>query len=266
MNDRVTISVADGIADVRLNRADKRNAFDDAMFEGVNEAVAALAGDGSVRVVVLSGEGPCFSSGLDLSSFGKMVSGEFKGGDSIVNLPRTGTGANRGQQVSFGWRDLPVPVIAAVHGVALGAGFQLALGADFRFVTPDVKLSAFEMNWGLIPDMGAFPILRELVRADVARELIYTGRTVEGAEALAIGLASRVCADPRAEALAFAREIADKNPDAVKAAKRIFNRSSDASVAELLMAESVEMGALIGSPNQKEAVMARLEKRAPRFS
>jgi enoyl-CoA hydratase/carnithine racemase len=195
-----------------------------------------------------------------------MVSGEFKGGEAIVDLPRSARGANRGQQVSYGWRDLPVPVIVAVHGVALGAGFQLALGGDFRFVTPDSKMSAFEMNWGLIPDMGAFPILRELVRADVARDLVYSARIVEGEEALAIGLASRVCADPRAEALAYAREIAGKNPDAIRAAKRIFNMGADATEAEMLMAESREMGALIGSPNQSEAVKARLEKREAQYA
>ncbi|MCW1383163.1 crotonase/enoyl-CoA hydratase family protein [Novosphingobium sp. KCTC 2891] len=266
MNDRVSITIEGGVADVRLTRADKRNAFDDAMFEGINAAIAAVAADNAVRVVVVSGDGPCFSAGLDLTSFGKMVSGEFKGGSAIVDLPRSKTGANRGQQVSYGWRDLPVPVIAAVHGVALGAGFQLALGADFRFVAPDAKMSAFEMNWGLIPDMGAFPILRELVRADVARDLVYSARIVEGEEALAIGLASRVCADPRAEALAYAREIAGKNPDAIRAAKRIFNMGADSSTAELLMAESREMGALIGSPNQSEAVKARLEKREAQYA
>lgn len=265
-NDRVSITVEGGVADVRLTRAEKRNAFDDAMFEGVNAAIAELAANPAVRVVVVSGEGPCFSAGLDLSNFGKMASGDFKSGESIVALPRTPTGANRGQQVSFGWRDLPVPVIMAVHGVALGAGFQLALGGDFRFVTPDTKMSAFEMNWGLTPDMGAFPILRELVRADVARDLVYSARIVEGEEALAIGLATRVCADPRAEALAYAHEIAGKNPDAIKAAKRIFNMGFDATVADLLKAESEEIGALIGSPNQKEAVSARLEKRAANYA
>lgn len=266
MNDRVSITIEGGVADVRLTRADKRNAFDDAMFAGINEAIAEIDGNPAVRAVVVSGEGPCLSAGLDLSSFGKMVSGEFKGGEAIVDLPRSARGANRGQQVSYGWRDLPVPVIVAVHGVALGAGFQLALGGDFRFVTPDSKMSAFEMNWGLIPDMGAFPILRELVRADVARDLIYSARIVEGEEALAIGLASRVCADPRAEALAYAREIAGKNPDAIRAAKRIFNMAADATVAEMLMAESREMGALIGSPNQSEAVKARLEKREAQYA
>ena len=266
MNDRVSITIEGGIADVRLTRAEKRNAFDDAMFAGINEAIAEIAANPAVRVVVVSGEGPCFSAGLDLSSFGKMVSGEFKSGAAIVDLPRTETGANRGQQVSYGWRDLAVPVIMAVHGVALGAGFQLMLGGDFRFVTADAKLSAFEMNWGLIPDMGAFPILRELVRADVARDLVYSARIVEGEEALAIGLATRVCADPRAEALAYAREIAGKNPDAIKAAKRIFNMGADSSTLDMLKAESREIGALIGSPNQSEAVKARLEKREAQYA
>ena len=215
--------------------------------------------------MVISGDGLCFSAGLDTSKFGAMVTGEVRGGDRILSMERGSNGANRGQQVSMGWRAVPVPVIAAVHGVALGAGFQLALGADLRFVTPDAKFSAFEINWGLVPDMGAFPLLRELMRADIARDLVFSGRLVEGTEALQIGLATRVCADPRAEALAYARDLAGKNPDALKAAKRLFNMGLDSSVAETLLAESQEMAALMGAPNQLEAVRARMEKRAAQF-
>ncbi|WP_338465552.1 crotonase/enoyl-CoA hydratase family protein [Novosphingobium sp. ZN18A2] len=266
MNDRVSISFANGVADVRLARPDKMNAFDDAMFEGVNRAIEELAGLSGLRCVVLSGEGRAFCAGLDLSNFGKMASGERKGGDAITNLPRYANGANRGQQVSFGWRDLPVPVIAAVHGVALGAGFQLSLGADMRFVTPDVRLSAFEMNWGLVPDMGAFPLLKELVRADIARDLVYSGRMVEGPEAVEIGLATRLCDDPLADALEYAKGIANTNPDAIRAAKRLLNLSAEGDYKDILVAESKEMAALMGSPNQIEAVNARVGKRAPAFT
>lgn len=266
MNDRVSIEFADGVADVRLARPDKMNAFDDAMFEGVNLAIQRLSAMQGLRCVVLSGEGRAFCAGLDLASFGQMASGERTGGEAITSLPRYANGANRGQQVSFGWRDLPVPVIAAVHGVALGAGFQLALGADLRFVTADVRLSAFEMNWGLVPDMGAFPLLKELVRADLARDLVYSGRMVEGAEAVDIGLATRVCADPLADALAYARGIANTNPDAIRAAKRLFNLSAEGDYRDVLISESKEMAALMGSPNQVEAVNARMGKRTPVFA
>jgi len=266
MNDRVSISFANGVADVRLARPDKMNAFDDAMFEGVNQAIEDLSNLAGLRCVVLSGEGRAFCAGLDLSNFGKMASGERVGGDRITSLPRYANGANRGQQVSFGWRDLPVPVIAAVHGVALGAGFQLALGADMRFVSADARLSAFEINWGLVPDMGAFPLLRELVRSDVARDLVYSGRTVEGTEAVEIGLATRVCEDPLAEALEYANGIANTNPDAVRAAKRLLNLSAEADYKDVLVAESREMAALMGSPNQIEAVNARVAKRVAAFA
>jgi enoyl-CoA hydratase/carnithine racemase len=265
VNDRVRITIIDGVADVVLTRPEKRNAFDDEMFAAITDASAALATDTSVQVVVLSGEGPCFSAGLDTSKFGGMVTGDVQGGERILGLERGANGANRGQQVSMGWRNVPVPVIAAVHGVALGAGFQLALGADLRFVSPDARLSAFEINWGLVPDMGAFVLLRELLKADVARDLVFSGRMVGGQEALQIGLATRLCDDPRAEALAYARELAGKNPDALKAAKRIFNMAVDSNVSTILAAESKEMAALMGAPNQLEAVRARLEKRTAHF-
>lgn len=266
MNDRVSIAIQDGVADVRLARPDKMNAFDDAMFDGVNSAIEKLSNTRGLRCVVLSGEGRAFCAGLDLSNFGKMASGERKGGSGIVDTPRYANGANRAQQVSFGWRDLPVPVVAAVHGVALGAGFQLALGADVRFVTPNARLSAFEMNWGLVPDMGAFPLMKELMRADIVRDLVYTGRMVEGAEAVEIGLATRLCADPLADALSYAQGIAGSSPDAIRAAKRLLNLSAEAEHREILKQESKEMAALIGSPNQMEAVNARMEKRSPAFS
>jgi enoyl-CoA hydratase/carnithine racemase len=266
MNDRVSISVQDGVADVRLNRPDKLNAFDDAMFAAVIGAGHALAETEGLRCVVLSGEGRAFCAGLDMARFAEMASGGGDGGRSLLTEERSASGANRAQQVAFVWRDLPVPVIAAVHGVTLGAGFQLALGADLRFATPDARLSAFEINWGLIPDMGGFPLLRQLVRDDVARDLVYSGRIVEGPEAAAIGLVTRLCDDPHAEALAYAREIAGRHPEAVCAAKRIFALAADADQANLLRAESREQAALIGSPNQREAAMARIEKRAPRFT
>ena len=159
-----------------------------------------------------------------------------------------------------------MPVIAAVHGVAFGGGFQLALGADMRFVAPDTRMAVLEIKWGLVPDMAGTQLMRHLVREDVVRELTYTGRIFSGEEALAMGFATRVCADPRAEALAVAREIAGKNPHAIRASKRLLNAAVAQTAAEGLIDESVEQVALIGSPNQVEAVMANMEKRAPAFT
>jgi enoyl-CoA hydratase/carnithine racemase len=163
------------------------------------------------------------------------------------------------------WREIPVPVIAAVHGVAFGGGFQLALGADMRFVTPDVRMAVLEIKWGLVPDMAGTQLMRHLVREDIVRELTYTGRIFSGEEAFAMGFATRVCADPRAEALAVAREIAGKNPDAIRASKRLLNAAPVTDPESGLTQESVEQIALIGSPNQVEAVMSNMQKRAPNF-
>jgi enoyl-CoA hydratase/carnithine racemase len=164
------------------------------------------------------------------------------------------------------WREVPVPVIAAVHGVAFGGGLQVALGADLRLVAPGTKMSVMEIKWGLVPDMGGMVLMRELARNDVVRELTFTGRIFSGEEAVAIGFATRLATNPLAEALEMAREIAQKSPDAIRAGKRLLNAAMGHSAADLLLAESVEQKALIGSANQTEAVRANIEKRAPRFS
>ena len=260
---RILVSIdAEGVAEVALNRADKLNALDAAMFEGINQALDRLKGESHLRAVVLHGIGRAFSAGLDVSNFGSMASGGSKRGDL---RGRTHGLANAPQHVAWGWRELPVPVIAAVQGVAYGGGLQIALGADVRVVTPDAKLCVAEIKWGLVPDMAGVVFLTELVRTDVARELTFTGRIVPGTEAQAIGLATRVHADPLAEARAMAKQIASSNPDAIRAAKRLLNGASPVRAGEVLSAESVEQQALIGSPNQVEAVRAAMEQRPPRF-
>jgi enoyl-CoA hydratase/carnithine racemase len=180
--------------------------------------------------------------------------------------PRTHGLANRFQYAAWVWREVPIPVIAAVHGVAFGGGVQIALGCDMRYVTPNARLSVMEMKWGLVPDMTGTQTLWRLAREDVVRELIYTGRVFSGEEAFGYGLATRVCADPRAEALATAREIAGRNPHAIRAAKRLITEAALAGPEKGLLAESVEEDALMGSPNQAEAVRANLENRPPVFS
>jgi enoyl-CoA hydratase/carnithine racemase len=270
MNDRVTVEIKDGVADVRLVRIDKMNALDDAMFSALVETGERLKTEAGVRAVVLSGEGRAFCAGLDMGSFQAMASGERsrnrETSSALLTPQRTEGGSNRAQHACMVWREIPAPVIAAVHGVAFGGGFQLALGADLRFVAADVKLAVLEIKWGLIPDMAGIVLMRGLVRDDVARELTYTGRIFGGEEAVAMGLASRVCANPRAEALTLAAEIASKNPHAIRAGKRLLNLMGEGDQHAILLAESREQGALIGSPNQVEAVMANLQKRAPSFA
>jgi enoyl-CoA hydratase/carnithine racemase len=161
--------------------------------------------------------------------------------------------------------NLPVPVIAAVHGAAFGGGLQIALGADIRLVAPDAKLSVMEIKWGLIPDMTGTQTLRRLVRLDVAKELTFSGRIVSGEEAVGLGLATRVSSTPLEDALALAAEIAQKSPDAIRAGKQLLNESGLTTLEDgLRLEERLQLG-LIGSPNQVEAVQANMEKRAPRF-
>lgn len=268
MNDRVSVSLTNGVADVRLVRADKMNALDAAMFEALVATTERLAKDKSVRVVVLSGEGKAFCAGLDMGRFAAMKENGgngIPGGEFRDLTKRTHGQANAAQQAVWGWRMLPVPVIAAVHGVAFGGGCQLALGADIRLMAPDARMSIMEIKWGLVPDMAGTPILATLLRDDVLRELTYTGRILEAQEAVSLGLATKVVDDPRAAALEMAREIAGKNPDAIRAAKRMMNALS-VDPGPALLAESVEQQKLIGSPNQTEAVRANLEKRAPNFA
>lgn len=262
MSDRVSITMDNGIADVRLNRPDKLNALDQAMFQGIVDAGEGLKGDPGVRAVVLSGEGRGFCAGLDFGSFQAMA-----GGDSLGAIGSTdGRITHLGQQAAWVWQELEVPVIAALHGAALGGGLQIALGADIRIVAPDAKLSVLEARWGLIPDMTGTVILPTLVGLDIAKELTFTGRMVSGEEAVTIGLATRVADDPRATALELAAELARRSPDALREGKRLLNLSGTRPLAEQLLDERVTMGSLIGSPNQVEATTAYFEKRPPSFT
>jgi enoyl-CoA hydratase/carnithine racemase len=270
---RVSVTIEDGVADVRLARPQKMNALDPAMFRAIVDTGESLKGDRSVRAVVLSGEGRGFCAGLDFGSFQAMAGGEDRpaggggGGGGTASIGETdGRITHLGQQAAYVWTEVPVPVIAAVHGVALGGGLQIALGADIRIVAPDAQLSVLEIRWGLVPDMTATLMLPRLVGLDVAKELTFTGRMVEGEEAVRLGLATRVAADPRAAALELAREIAGKSPHAVRGAKRLLEGTVTSTPAEQLEAERREIGALIGGPNQVEAVMAYFEKRDPKFA
>ncbi|MGP8123772.1 MAG: crotonase/enoyl-CoA hydratase family protein [Xanthobacteraceae bacterium] len=269
MNDRIKVTMtADGVADVRLNRADKMNALDAAMFEALVETSARLRTQKGLRAVVFSGEGRAFCAGLDMGRFAAMKENGgngIAGGEARDLSIRTHGIANHAQQAVWGWRQVPVPVIAAVHGVAFGGGFQLALGADMRFVAPDARMSIMEIKWGLVPDMAGTPILATLVRDDILRDLTFTGRIFSAQEAMSYGLATRLAVDPRQAALDTAREIAGKSPDAIRAAKRLLNKLS-VDPAPALLAESVEQMKLMGAPNQTEAVRANLEQRAPRFA
>lgn len=265
MTDRVTTEIQDGVADVRLNRPGKMNALDVAMLEEIATAGERLHATAGLRAVVLSGEGGSFCAGLDIASFA--------GGlpvDLAVNLAvdlgaRSHGRSNLFQHAAMLWRDLSAPVIAAVRGACFGGGLQIALGADIRIAAPDARFSLMEIKWGLVPDMGGFVLTRGLVRGDVLRELVYSGRVVDAPESVTIGLATRIAEDPMAEALGVAHMIAGRNPDAVRAAKRLLEAMNDSVAADLLSAESAAQVGILAKPNQREAVMAHMQKRAPRF-
>ena len=245
---RVTID--GGVADVRLTRADKHNGLDWPMFVALNEAVDEVSAAGvDVRVVVLGGDGPSFCAGLDFKSF---MSGEGDlAGDGFVR--RDGEDANFAQRVTYGWRALEVPVIAALHGACMGGGFQLALAADVRLADATTRMSIMEIRYGLVPDMGLSQVI-EVVRPDVARELAYTGRIVEAEEALELGLVTRVVEDADAAARELAAEVADRSPDAIRGIKRLAAEAWRQPPGEALRLEEELQRGLLGTPNQIEAV------------
>ena len=258
VSERVSIEISAHIAHVTLTRADKMNALDPAMFEAICDAIDSLSKQDSLRAVVVSGEGRVFCAGLDLSNFASS--------DQPMDLmARTHGLTNMPQQAAWGWRMLPVPVIAAVHGVALGGGLNIMSGADIRIIHPETRCAVMEMRWGLVPDMAGYPLWRGNVRDDVLRKLVYTNAEFSGAEACAMGFATETSEDPLARAMALAEEIAGKNPAAVRAAKRLSNQVADSTDERLLLSESEEQTRIIGTENQMEAVMAFMEGRAPSF-
>jgi len=264
MSELVTIAIENHIADVRFNRPDKYNALSLDMITAMADALDRLAEESTVRAVVVSGAGKGFCAGLDVENFAALQSEE---GGKLGNLTdRYGNRiTNIFQYIAYGWKQLPMPVIAAIHGVALGGGCQIALGADIRYCTPDAKLSIMEMKWGLIPDMSASQTIRDLVSLDVAKELIFTGKIIRGEEAARLKLVTRVCEKPHEEAMTLAREIALQNPAAIRAAKKLLNEVWHGDSARGLLMESELEMTLIGTPNQLEAVAANFEKRTPKF-
>jgi enoyl-CoA hydratase/carnithine racemase len=248
------------VAQVILSRPERMNAITGDMLVGLIDAGRDLANRADCRAVVLSGAGRGFCSGIDLDSL-KSASG---GAGTAIDLTTiVADGANIAQHAVMLWRTLPVPVIAAVHGVALGGGFQIALGADIRIVHPDTKMAILEAKWGLVPDMAGMTLLAGLVREDVIAELTFSARMFDGREAERLGIATRIAQDPLAEALALAQDIAGRSPDAIRAAKRLLRHPGPQSA--MLVAEAAEQIALFGTPNQREAVAAGIAGRAPDF-
>jgi enoyl-CoA hydratase/carnithine racemase len=259
---RVVVTHETGVAHVELAREEKRNGLDLAMFEALIAAGDRLRADRTVRAVVLSGRGKAFCAGLDWGAFLSMGA---EAGPKLLDRS-AGSPANVAQRACWIWQELDVPVIAAIRGAAMGGGLQLALGADIRYVAPDAQLSVMEIRYGLIPDMSATKTLGLLVRPDVARDLVWSGRTVGADEAVAIGLATRKEEDPIAAALATAREIAKRSPHAIRSGKRLMRDTAPIDAKSAFLLETELQLKLLGSANQMEAVSAAMGKRDATFS
>lgn len=262
-NTRVLVSVdaESHVADVVLNRAEKMNAVDLAMFEALGEAADNIAADNSIRAVVLRGAGGNFCAGIDLSVLGD-TNMNF---DQALKSPVAPSVANIFQRAAYAWRELPIPVICAIEGVAYGAGMQIALGADIRFAAPDATFSIMESKWGIIPDMGLTTTLRHLVTPDRVKELSWSARVFSSPEAVALGLITTVAQDPVGEARELARGCASKSPDAIQGIKALVNEAWHLAEREALAMEARLQSGIIGGENQLEAVAANIEKRKPEF-
>ncbi|GAA6133901.1 crotonase/enoyl-CoA hydratase family protein [Oceaniserpentilla sp. 4NH20-0058] len=252
---RVLVEVSNSIAYVSLNRPEKHNGLDQAMILQLVAAAKEIRKDLSIRCVILKGEGPSFCAGLDFASAAKnpMMMPKF-----FIKLPWSKD--NMFQRVAHIWRDLPVPVIAAVHGNCFGGGMQIILGCDYRIATPDANLSILEMKWGLIPDMSGMATLSRLTRVDIAQELTMTGRFFSGEEGAQYGLISKLSANPLEDAEALAKVICEKSPDAVAATKYLFKKTWKKDTRGALLWERLIQLRLLGRKNQKIAMANGLAK------
>jgi enoyl-CoA hydratase/carnithine racemase len=257
--DRVAIEFRSHIAIVTLSRAEKFNGLDLEMMKALVEATRRIRRQHDIRAVILHGEGKAFCAGLDFASVTR------KPLKILTAFLPWLKKDNLFQRVSLAWRDLPMPVIAVTHGYCFGGGMQIALGCDFRFSTPDCQFSIMEIEWGLIPDMGASVTLRDLVPLDTAMELTLTGRKFDAVEALGLNLISRIEDQPLEAAVEFANTLASRSPDAIAAAKRLLRDTRHGSERRALGKErGLQLKVLMGS-NQREAMRAKFEKREPVF-
>lgn len=259
--DDVTYEVIDHVAHVRLNRPTKHNGLTLDMIDHLAQTADRAAKDRSLRAVVLSGDGASFSSGLDFSSTASQR------GRIMRNLvPKRRSAANNFQAAAWAWRSVPVPVIAVIRGHCFGGGLQIALGADFRFATPDADFSIMEARWGLIPDMSLSASIAQLTTIDVAKRLTMTGEIFDAARAFEWGLLSGVSDDPQATADALIASVKERSPDAVAAAKALFEHTwYTGSRLSFPMEQALQVRLLTGR-NHTIARRAGLAKKLPTFT
>lgn len=259
-SDRVVVEVAEGIATVKLNRPEKLNGLDQETIRGLLRAARRIASDRSVRVTILCAEGKSFSTGLDFSCL--QAKPTFA---PWIFVKRPLALMNRAQRLSMAWRDLPTPVIAVISGMCLGGGLQLAMGADFRFASPDAEFSILEISLGLVPDMGGTQMFSELIRIDRLKELALTGEFVTAQRAEEYGLVTRVTEDPMQEAMVLARKLMQRSPDALAATKKLFHANRFGTLRARLRRERWAQLRVLGRPNQKRAMENRGSKDVASF-
>ncbi|MEO0368228.1 MAG: crotonase/enoyl-CoA hydratase family protein [Pseudomonadota bacterium] len=269
INDRIKLDVSDNIARVTLARSEKMNALDPAMFEAIPMVGEKLRNDKSIRVVILDAEGDNFCSGLDKSSIAGLMNPGGSAGDGKVNVSKLETRtqgiANDPQFAAWMWRELPMPILVAINGITFGGGLQIALGGDMRYASAGSTFSILEMKWGIVPDMSSSQVMRHLIPDDVIRELTYTARIFTAEDALRWGFITAIVDDPLEHAYSVANEIVVRNPHAVRAAKQILDKANYQTQAEGLLFESTTQDQILGTPNQIEAVMSQMERRAPNY-
>ncbi len=260
-SEKVQLEVRNNVAYVSLNRPDKHNGLDEDMLTSLIRTAQFIRKDRSIRCVIIQGNGPSFCAGLDFGYVGKHP---FMVPKFFSKFPWSKT--NRFQRVAHIWRELPVPVIAAIHGNCFGGGMQIILACDYRIAEPTATLSILEMKWGLIPDMSGMVTLSRLTRLDIAQELTMTGRFFSGQEGAEYGLISKVSHTPLAEAEALARVICEKSPDAIAAAKFLFKKTWKQDTRMTLLWERLTQLRLFVNKNQGIAMYNSLNKdKAPKL-
>ncbi|WP_158965738.1 crotonase/enoyl-CoA hydratase family protein [Paraglaciecola sp. L3A3] len=246
---RVTLTLESGIAKVTLNRPEKYNAIDLAMFQGIDKVIKSIKADPAIRAVIVSAAGENFCTGLDIKSVLSNRSSAFK----LLWKWLPGN-ANLAQRMCIGWRRLNVPVIMVLHGKCWGGGMQIALGGDFRIASPDCSLAIMESRWGLIPDMGGTVALRECVASDQAIKLAMTSEIIDAKQALSMGLITQVAASPMQAATELAKQLLEKSPDSNRAIKHIYHKIWSVNQRKILALETFNQLKILVGKNQRIAV------------
>ena len=254
----IRYGVHDGVATIALNRPDKRNALNAQMFSELGDAAERAAGDPGIRGVLVKGEGPSFSSGLDIATLGQLAG---------TRGARFKTFVRSAQRPFLLLAQMEKPTLAAVQGHAVGAGFQIALACDLRVVAEDVRFAMLEVRFGLVPDLGGLHRLPRIIGADRTKEIIWTGRSIDAPEAERLGLANRVvAADALAgEAEGLLRELIAAPPISVALSKSLISRAHETSFEASLEHQAQAQAQAIETEDHREAVEAFVEKRPAHF-